>query len=137
VLPWFHAVKLGSLSASRRADRQCWAAVVCRDIYKLLAKEADVTLARQPPLPGAESTGSASTNSSSRDGSSGPVTGVWDVTDAAAAGLFSASAGDATAADGVLQGVETYTVHLKPMPLVRSGQTHLHTACNACASCLG
>jgi hypothetical protein len=101
--------------------------VWCRDVYKLLAKEADVTLARQPHLPGGDSASSAS--------SDGNVASAWDVTDAAAAaGMFSALAGDAAAADGVLQGVETYTVHLKPMPLVRSGQFHLRT-CAGCCMC--
>lgn len=87
----------------------------CRDVYKLLAKEADVTLVRQPPLPGADATSGLDSSGSS---SNGP-TSVLDVTDAAASGVFSASAGDAAAADGVLQGAEVYTVHLKPEPLVR------------------
>jgi hypothetical protein len=110
---------------------RCW----CRDVYKLLAKEADVTLARQPPLPDGSSsdntTGSndstagsaASSNSSSSSGSGGGTSarlGSLDVTDAAAAGVFSASAGDSGAviSAALLQGVEQYTVSLKPQPLV-------------------
>jgi hypothetical protein len=114
------------LAGSSGLPASCFMCVVCRDVYKLLAKEADVTLARQPPLPGADGTSGAS--------SGGNAASAWNVTDAAAAGLFSASAGDAATAGGVLQGVETYTVHLKAIPLVSSGQLQLQT-CAGCCMC--
>jgi hypothetical protein len=90
-------------------------------VYKLLAKESDITLARQPPLPGGTiSSSSRGDGSGSAEGSSADsnVRDAADAADAAASGVFSAAATAPGTADGVLQGVDVYTVHLKPEPLV-------------------
>jgi hypothetical protein len=87
-----------------------------------------VTLVRQPPLTGSSdgTTGSNDTTAGSAASSAGSSSsssasdglGSVNVTDAAAAGVFSASARNGVTSEGVLSGVERYTVSLKPQPLV-------------------
>lgn len=67
-------------------------------------------------MPGGIISGSGDGSGSAEGSSAG--SNEWDAADAAASGVFSAAATTPGTADGVLQGVDVYTVHLKPEPLV-------------------
>lgn len=91
---------------------------LCRDVYRLLSKESDVTLARQPVLPSGTREGSSSGSSCHSGGLPGG-SGLCGAESALSsdAGATAVSAGRPTA--DVLHGAEQYTVRLKPAPLVR------------------
>lgn len=107
----------------------CRTASSCsRDIYKLLSREADLVLARQPPLP-------AAAVGSSGGSSSGAVEAY--ATTQPLSGLDRASTQEAGAATagGVLEGVEQYSVTLEPGLLV-SHAVLLLLFCGYCYSYL-